>query len=199
MLAAIMSWIEAEATVPASPAAVWQALLDTDQWARWPAAAGSAPGRFTLELLESLAGPAAAVGALRRGSGTLGLPLLGGRTVSWVEQVSDVGAACVLELETLGISSGPWRLRLWLVEQLDGTTRVRCRLISRPAGLHRRLADALFLLRALERHTQATLTGLAQSFAPVVVEVESTLQDGPFEAVAEPVAVVEAEEDAVAA
>jgi hypothetical protein len=98
--------------------------------------------------------------------------------VRWVEQVTDVAAPWTLELETLGTPPVSWRLRLWLVEQLDGDTRVRIRLTYRPSGLRRRLADRLFLRRTLERHTQSLLAGLARSFAPLPAGAEPVDTEG---------------------
>ena len=189
MLAAVMSRIEAEVSVPAAPAVVWPALLDAGRWAAWAVpCAGEPPERLTLEPLELIDGAADGVGALRCGAAVVRVPVLGARTVRWVEQVTDVAAPRTIEFETLGEPAVSWRLRLWLVEQPDGDTRVRCRLSYRPRGMRYRLANALFLRRALERHAETMLAGLARSFAAAapaeLVEAEAETEPAEVEEIA---------------
>ena len=163
MLAPGMTRIEAEAAVAAAPSDVWQTLLEHHRWAEWSTANVS---RACLRAVDPLGGPADRVGALRRNEATVSVPLFGTRTLRWSEQVTDVAAPWTLELEA--IDQPPirqWRIRLWLVEQLTGGTRVRCRLTYRPSTLRLKLADALFLRRALAEQVQATLQGLAGAFA----------------------------------
>jgi hypothetical protein len=100
--------------------------------------------------------------------------------VRWVEQVTDVAAPWTIEFERLERQPFKrWRLRLWLLEQDGGETRVRCRLSYIPATLSARLANPLFLRRALQRQLEATLRGLAQSFQQSLPSAEDSPVEEP--------------------
>jgi uncharacterized protein YndB with AHSA1/START domain len=205
MLAAVMTRIESEIVVATTAEDVWLALLDHARWASWSASsdtrgdasvdvAGGAGAtdaghatpphqRITLESVEP-AGvptdePADQVGALRCVTATVAVPLLGRRRVRWVEQVTDVAAPWTIEFERLERRPFKrWRLRLWLLEQDGGETRVRCRLSYTPASLSAKLANPLFIQRALHRQVEASLRGLAQSFQQAP-STEHSLAAGP--------------------
>jgi hypothetical protein len=177
-----MTRIEAETTIAAQPAEVWRALLDLARWPEWSSAATAASGvgtagatsaserpyQITLRHIEALGEPAGRVGALRRCVATVTVPLLGARAAEWVEQVTDLTAPWTMEIEGLGRRPLKyWRLRIWLMDQVDGGTRVRCRLTYLPATLRLKVANALFLQRAIERQIGTVLTGLACSFQAV--------------------------------
>ncbi len=170
MLTAAMTSIEAETSIAAAPGDVWAALLDGKRWTSWaglvdPTAPTTKRRRVTLDAVEPLDGPADQVGTLRWAAATIAIPLLGARAAQWVEQVSDVAAPWTIEYESLARRPFKrWRLRLRLAERSDGGTRVRCRVTYAPATLGLKLADRLFLRRAISEEAQATLDGLACSF-----------------------------------
>ena len=161
-----MTRFELEAVVAAGPAAVWDALMDTTRWGTWAAGDVAAPAGVTTCSVAPLAGPIDRVGALRGGVSTVRVPLLGTRTAHWVDQVTDLAHASTIEYESIeGLSPATWRLRLWLVPQMDGQTRVRCRVLFRAASVLQQVALALFLGQALRRHAAAMLDGLVAAFA----------------------------------
>src|ERR671922_251542 len=64
-------------------------------------------------------------------------PLLGRREATWTEVVADAHGPWTLELEAarIGRLLRRWRVRLTLVEQADGQTRLRCRVSYRRASV----------------------------------------------------------------
>jgi hypothetical protein len=172
MLATAMASIEAETSIAAAPGEVWAALLDGKRWTSRaglvdPTGPATKRRRVTLDAVEPLDGPADQVGTLRWAAATITIPLLGARAAQWVEQVSDIAPPWTIEYEALARRPFKrWRLRLRLAERRDGGTRVRCRLTYAPATLAFRVADLLFLRRAIAHQVQATLDGLARAFAP---------------------------------
>jgi hypothetical protein len=159
--------IEAVAIVPARAGEVWRAVSDYAHWPEWAARDGG----VRLARVEPGVGALDRVGAWRRCTATLphliawGPP--GGHEVTWTEIVSDVRAPWVLELEapTIGRLIRRWRLRLTMVEQPDGRTRVRCRLSYRAGSVLAWLVDRLLVRRAIAAGVAAALSGLTQSFA----------------------------------
>ena len=175
-----MTRIDAVVIVPASGGDVWAALTDHARWPEWPAGgAGAAPsaesmggaandGPARLTHVAPLADPLDRVGARRRCTATLPpAPLVGPREVSWTEVVADVRVPWTLELEAarIGRLLRRWRIRLTLVEQPDGQTRLLCRTTYAPASPLGWLADQLYVRRTVAAAIEAALAGLAASFA----------------------------------
>jgi len=122
-----------------------------------------------LQAIEPLDDPADRVGTLRCVSAAVHVSLLGARSVRWVEQVTDIATPWTIEYEALARRPiAHWRVRLRLLEQPDAGTRVRCRLTYVPASLGLRLANLLFLRKAITHQAQALLDGLARSFQPAL-------------------------------
>lgn len=155
--------IETEMLVRATRPEVWQVVGNPARWADWhdPAA------RSGLRLVEVLEGEQRRVGDRHRCTTTSrSWPLLGRRNLTWDQQITDITPGRTLEVEALGRAGhlSGWRLRLWLLDDSKGQTRVRCRLVYPPAALSDRLGNALFLRRRLAKATERWLHDLAHFF-----------------------------------
>jgi hypothetical protein len=165
-----MASIEAVAIIPGPAGEVWKAIVDHARWPEWSEVRGRAA---RLVRVEAGAEPSDRVGARRHCAavlppGLLGLfGLLGQRQATWTEVVADVRRPWALELEapTVGRLLRRWRVRLTLVEQRDGRTRVRCRVSYRTGSAAAWLLERLLVRRAIATGVQSALAGLAHSLA----------------------------------
>ena len=178
-----MTRIEAEATIPAGRAAIWEALVDHERWPEWHRSAG---GAVRLEQVELLSGAPGAVGARRRCTARFTVrPAPGARTAVWTEFISDVTPGWSMELES---SDGPGAferhsMRLTLLPRQDGQTRLRWRVTYQPRSLAARLLDRLFIRRAIARCLEGALAGLAEAVAgPATAPEAATPEPTPRDA-----------------
>jgi hypothetical protein len=164
--------INAETVVPAAAADVWVALLDPARWRAWehPAA------RLQLQDVALECETFEHMGDRRRCSAVLtDLPLGRRHTLVWDEQVTDVDPERTLEVESLPGRTciRRWRVRFWLLNQPDGSTRLRCRVTYSPDGLRGSLLDRFFLRPRVAAAAEAWLEMLAMSFSGQPIEFEA--------------------------
>jgi hypothetical protein len=175
-----MTRIDADALVAASPAAIWRLITDHERWRDWCAAGESA---LRLEGVRLLDGGVSEIGALRRCTATVAYPvfasLAGRRRWVWLERISDVRAPWSIEFEACGARRvfRRWRLRLTLIAQPDGQTRIHARITYAASGPLVWLAGLLFVRRAATACLEHTLDNLARVFASPV-EFESLAPRG---------------------
>jgi hypothetical protein len=158
-----MTLIDAAVVVSATPAEVWRALLAHERWPEWCA---GADGAVRLSAVTPLTGTAEQVGATRRCTATLApLAWTGPRQVTWTECVTDIWYPWTVEFEARerALALRRWRLRLTLVPEADGQTRVYARLCYAPRDPALWLVDACFLRRTLAQTLVGALLNLARS------------------------------------